>query len=119
MLIRAQRAHNFTLYIAVLQALMKYIFILDHQNYARWLSIHVKELLELEQTHPALFEEFFQRGRFVVTKSQRLHSCIAIDQALEQFNKLLKSSTGGLDPSSQNQKMTVVIAVASNDTDET
>ena len=32
MLIRAQRAHNFTLYKAVLQALMKYIFILDHQK---------------------------------------------------------------------------------------
>ena len=76
---------------------MKYIFILDHHNYARWLSVHLKELLELEQTRPALFKEFFYHGRFVVKKTRRPHSSIAIDQVHVQMNEMLKNSTGGRD----------------------
>ena len=97
MFMRAQRQHNFLLYVAVLRLIMKYVFIWDHTNYARWLSVHLKELLEMEQSHPQLFTEFFDRGHFVVTKTGRPHSCIAIDQAHAQLNRILKSATGGLD----------------------
>ena len=39
----------------------------------------------------------FLKGKFVVTKSERLHSSIAVDQAHEQHNAIIKSTSGGME----------------------
>ena len=36
------------------------VFVLDHTNYARWLPIHVIDMVELAVKHPALYEEYLK-----------------------------------------------------------
>lgn len=38
---RAQRQHNFNLYVEALEDLVPLFFALDHVNYARWTPIHI------------------------------------------------------------------------------
>ena len=58
-------------------------------NYARWLPVHIRNMVSLEKEIPSLAAEF-QSGHFVVQKSHRAFSSIAIDQAHEQNNKSSK-----------------------------
>ena len=81
--VRSVRERNFNLYVRVLNSPMKYIFALNHYNYARWLSLHVDDLLKLEYTCPDVYKEFCN-GHFVISKTENPFSSIAIDQAHEQ-----------------------------------
>ena len=49
-------------------------------------------MVSLEQTHPEVFKEF-QLGKFVVHKTHREFSGLAIDQAHEQANAVIKGWT--------------------------
>jgi hypothetical protein len=71
LLIRAFREANFTLYCEALSALIPYFCANKDMNYARWIPIHLKYMLTLEQKHPLLASEF-QKGTFVVHKSSRV-----------------------------------------------
>ena len=46
--VRAERETNFLLHVHVLNLSMKYIFAINHYNYARWLSVHVDNLTRLD-----------------------------------------------------------------------
>ena len=43
--VRSIREVNFLLYVRILRNLLKCFFALDHTNYARWLTIHVFDLI--------------------------------------------------------------------------
>ena len=77
---------------------MCYVFALDHVHYARWLSIYLRELVELKNL-PSVYEEFC-RGGFVVkqnkTKHKRTFSSIAFDHAHEQCNAIIKGDGGAI-----------------------
>ena len=94
-LIRSVRTGDFKLYIQSLSQLLPWFFALDHANYARWLSVHVRDLTMLEKTHPGIFEEFWAGG-FVARKTKRSFSAIALDQAHEQCNALVKGEGGAV-----------------------
>ena len=49
MFIRSERESDFPLYVQVLKSAMKYIFAFNHYNYARWLTVHVDDLMKLEK----------------------------------------------------------------------
>ena len=72
---------------------MKYIFSLNHYNYARWLSAHVNDLMRLPITNQRLYEEFLA-GNFVFQKSNNSFSAMALDQAHEQNNAVIKGAGG-------------------------
>ena len=93
--VRAERTADFSLYMKVLPKLAPWFFALDHTNYARWLPVHIKDLLALEENNPALYKEF-QAGHFVARKSCNSFSAIALDHAHEQMNGLLKNEGGKL-----------------------
>ena len=59
------REGNFKLFVKILISLVKCFFIFDHYNYARWLSVHIQDLLSLPITRPQLYQDF-ERGNFVV-----------------------------------------------------
>ena len=40
--VKAHRENNFDLYVEILEALVPWFFALDHVNYARWVSFHIK-----------------------------------------------------------------------------
>jgi hypothetical protein len=93
--IHSVREGNFQLYIEVITKFMPWFFALDHTNYARWLSVHVRDMTTLHDRHPAMAEEF-DSGNFVVHKSRRAFSAIASDQAHEQNNGKVKGEGGAV-----------------------
>ena len=91
--IRALRESNFELYVVSLKSLMKWFFALDHYNYARWQSVHLFDLLSLENSLPDIYQNF-KDGYFSFQKPNREFSSIALDQLHEQNNAVLKSVAG-------------------------
>ncbi|KAK3910810.1 putative 1-aminocyclopropane-1-carboxylate oxidase [Frankliniella fusca] len=91
--VRAERTANFQLYIESLSMMAPWFFALDHTNYARWLPIHIKDLVMLKESNPNLHREF-QKGHFVARKTCNLFSALALDQAHEQVNAQLKGDGG-------------------------
>ena len=75
---------------------VRVLFVLDHTNYARWLPIHVRDMIELAVKHPAVHAEYL-KGNLTVQKSCRKFSLIAKDQSHEQTNKLLQGNGGASD----------------------
>lgn len=92
-MVRALRTANFTLFNCALSKIVPYLFALDHTNYSRYLPIHIRDNLNLETLHPSLWEKFME-GYFVVDKTGRRFSRIALDQAHEQLNAVMKGSGG-------------------------
>ncbi|KAJ8406047.1 hypothetical protein AAFF_G00309350 [Aldrovandia affinis] len=95
LLIRSFREANFFLYCQSLAELIPYFFANNNVNYARWLTIHYRDMVTLEQKHPQLAQEF-QSGNFVVHKSSRQFSAMAIDQAHEQANAVIEADGGAI-----------------------
>ena len=84
--IRSQRSKNFALYVRTLEELVFLYFSLNHQNYARWLSVHLHDLKTLPES---IFNEFCG-GNFVTSKTQNRFSAMPYDQRHEQNNKEAK-----------------------------
>lgn len=95
LLVRAFREANFSLYCHSLAELIPYFFSNKNMNYVRWLPIHLRDMLTLKEKHPHLAQEF-ESGKFVVHKSSREFSAMAIDQAHEQANAVIKGDVGAI-----------------------
>ena len=91
--IRSLREGNFPLYVQVCDELCPWFHVMDHTNYARWLPVHVRDMVQLSEKHPCVHAEFL-RGNFVVQKSPHKFSLIAKDQSHEQCNKSLQAHGG-------------------------
>ena len=57
------------------------------------MSVHVRDMSSLNTTHPDVAQEF-HNGKFVLAKSQRKFSLIAIDHGHEQNNGVMKDEGG-------------------------
>ena len=73
--IRYFREGKHPLYIALLCKLIRWYFVLDHYNYARWLSVHIYDLLALPQNLPQL-HQFFMDGCLTFQKTDRQFSLL-------------------------------------------
>ncbi len=93
--VRALREGDFNLYIDALTNIVPWFFALDHIHYARWLPVHIRDMVALRDIHPTAFSEFVN-GKFVVKKTTRRFSAISIDQAHEQNNALVKGDGGAV-----------------------
>lgn len=91
--VRSIRLADFSLYKLAIQDLLPWFFALDHIHYARWLSVHLYDMLDLSETNPNVYEHF-SRGKFVITKTKKRFSSIGIDHAHEQNNKCVKGDGG-------------------------
>ena len=92
-LIHSFRTSDFLKYIQSLSALIPWMFALDHTHYARWLSVHIRDMHRLQKDHPEVFREFCS-GAFVVQKTKRKFSTMALDQVHEQCNATVKGDGG-------------------------
>ena len=92
-LVRAERERNFSLYVEVLEQLVHLFFALDHVNYARWTPIHIRDMKCLPDS---LKREFDDQGHWVLSKTGKPFSAIAIDQVHEQENKTVKAAGGAV-----------------------
>ncbi|KAG0723068.1 hypothetical protein GWK47_043326 [Chionoecetes opilio] len=93
--VRAIREADFLLYIEPLSKIVPWFFALDHTHYSRWVPIHLRDMVSLKQLHPDVYAEFL-KGNFVVKKSKRAFSAVAIDQAHEQNNASVKGEGGAV-----------------------
>lgn len=87
--VRSLRESNFTLYLDALAELAPWLFALDHTNYARWLPVHLRDMIGLPEKHPDVVVRF-NAGHFTAKKTTRAFSAIALDQAHEQNNACVK-----------------------------
>lgn len=81
--VRAHREQDFPLCVESLKALVPWFFALDHQNYARWIPVHIRDM---ESLPTSIHKEFEEHGHWVTP----------IDQAHEQNNDLVKGSGGAV-----------------------
>ena len=113
--IRSLRESNFNLYRQALCQLIPYMYANNNVNYARWLPIHLIDMMTLEERHPQIAEAF-HAGKFVVHKSDRDFSAMAMDQAHEQANAIIKGDGGAVgiteDPSALRRWMVAGPAVS-------
>lgn len=56
--VRSVREGDFELYKNSMHLMCPWYFALNHQNYARWLPIHVKDMQELQEKAPGVYREF-------------------------------------------------------------
>uniref|UniRef100_UPI00358F24FE uncharacterized protein n=1 Tax=Myxine glutinosa TaxID=7769 RepID=UPI00358F24FE len=100
MFIRSHRERKFKLMVATLQNLVLLFFALDHQNYARWVPVFIRDLESL----PSSIQEEFEAGHWAISRSNHRYSSIPIDQAHEQANKRVKG-VGGVIGITENPEM--------------
>jgi len=93
--VRSLRTADFPLYIDCLIKLAPWFFALDHINYAQWVPVHVRDMINLSDVHPQIASEFIS-GNFTVHKTGRVFSSMAIDQGHEQNNSIIKSDGGAI-----------------------
>lgn len=93
--VRSIRTSNFDLYLRALKSMAPWFFAIDHTNYARWISVHIRGMELLPNIAPEVYHAFCS-GKFTVKKSNSRFSSIALDQSHEQENKLVKSTGGAV-----------------------
>ena len=91
--IRANGEGNWPLHLDSFSAMLPWMTIYDHTNYARWGVIYLSEMKSLKKAQPLVYEEFM-KGNFVVKRSAGNFNQIPIDQATEWQNKMCKISNG-------------------------
>ncbi|KAJ8396338.1 hypothetical protein AAFF_G00019150 [Aldrovandia affinis] len=93
--VRSVREENFLLYTDALSKLVPWFFALGHTNYARWIPVHLRDMVTLVTKHPSVYAQFLA-GNFTVKKTTHAFSAIALDQAHEQNNALVKGDGGAV-----------------------
>ena len=71
------------------------MFALDHIHYSRWLPVHIRDMMSLSEKHPEVLAKF-HAGKFVIHKTSKKFSAMAIDQCHEQNNATFKESGGAI-----------------------
>ncbi|GFO06381.1 hypothetical protein PoB_003288600 [Plakobranchus ocellatus] len=99
----ATRTNNLDLHIFCLQKLCPLLFSLNHQNYAKYLSVYYIMLINLPQQS----KDLLQANRFSVSRSDTPASRTAADMTIEQtINKHAKTSGGIVRLAEANQHIT-------------
>src|SRR6218665_3895328 len=92
--VRSFRESNFGLYLDAMISLIPWFFALDRTNYARWLSVHIRDMVDLPNANIREVFNHFNLGKFTVKKTSSKFSGISIDQAHEQLNAVVKGDGG-------------------------
>ena len=78
------------MYLDALTDIVPWFFALDHILYARWILVHLRDMAELSQQHPEIYDEF-KAGHFTVQKTKSPFSPILLGQVDEQNNARVKA----------------------------
>ena len=91
--IRANREGNWNLHLQSFANMLPWMTVYDHTNYARWGTIYLAEMKNLETSQPIIHQEFMN-GNFVVRRGKGRFNQVPIDQATEWQNRICKISNG-------------------------
>lgn len=93
-LMKALKENYFNLYKKTLKSMIPVFFIMNHQNYARYLTAYVASLDHIDNSHPEA-SRHLKNCALSVTRSLYAASGTAVDQTIEQtINKHAKSEGG-------------------------
>ena len=87
------REGNLNLYVSSLKQVVKWYYACDHYHYARWVTFHLYDLVNLQTTLPYLCK-CFSDGCFAFQKSNKTFSLMRIEQTHEQNNAVIKGMSG-------------------------
>ena len=87
--VRAEREGNWELHLEAFQQMLPLMAAYDHTNYTRWGIVYLADMKNLQQTAPAVYNEFTS-GNFGVKRTEGAFNQLLTDQALEHINKLCK-----------------------------
>ena len=90
MFIRTHREKKLDIMVSTLQELVLLFFSLDHQNYAWWIPIFLRNLQGL----PPSIHKKFKKRRWKIIQSNGPFSSSPIEQSNEQVNKRVKGVGG-------------------------
>ncbi|KAK4885392.1 hypothetical protein RN001_001663 [Aquatica leii] len=91
--IYSERTGQWDLHLQSFRKMLPWFFTYDHNNYARWGSVYLCDMLDLENKAPIVYQEFCD-GIFVVKRLNGGFNRISVDQALEHVNKTSKDAGG-------------------------
>ena len=77
--------------LTTLRMLVPLFFSLDHQNYARWVPIFIRDMERLPTTNT---QKKFDKSHWTINRSSRRFSSLPVDYAHEQANKRVKGVGG-------------------------
>ena len=101
-LLRATKTNDLDLHITSLEKMCPIFFSMDQQNYARYLTVYIILLLNLDVSHPGAKDLLKEKG-FSVCRSTVPASRVAVDITIEQTINRQAKSRGGIIGFSQNQ----------------
>ena len=90
--VRSVREGNFSLYVSSLKQVVKWYYACDYYHYARYVTVHLYDLVNLPTTSPYLYK-CFSDGYFAFQKSNRF-SLMGVDQAHEPNNAVIMGMGG-------------------------
>ena len=91
--LRAQRSGNWELTLSACTDFCPWFFAFGHTNYTRWMPVFLNEMKGLPINHPSIHQAFIE-GKFVVQRSNKKFSLMALDQSQEHCIKFLKRDGG-------------------------
>ena len=91
--VRGQRAGDWPLTLNACYNLCPWFFAFGHTNYARWMSVFLKDMACLHEAHPNVHKAIMD-GKFVVQRGNKKFSLMSVDQSQEHSIKLLKDTAG-------------------------
>ena len=87
--VRATQESNWVLHLSSLDKFVKYFFVHDLHNYARYSPVYLADMFDLQTSDPTTWQ-FLADGYFSVNKTATAFSAIGADHALEQENRGMK-----------------------------
>jgi len=100
--IKAQRTGNWLMHVEAFAAMLPWMAVYDHLNYARWGPVYLADMKTLDLTAPEVHKECLD-GNFVVKRSNSYFNEVPADQATEWMNKVCKTAGGIIGITRQDQ----------------
>ena len=94
--LRASRTGNWYLHMLCVRRMLSWMVAYDRPNYTRYGSLYWCQMLQLEGSHPEVYEQFLE-GEFCVQRcSTSAFSQVPVDQAIEQTVNRHTKTKGGI-----------------------
>ena len=91
--VRSIREANFSLYVSSLKQVVKWCYACDYYHYARWVAVHLYDLVNLPTTSYIILPlHMFFRWLFCFSKVKQKISLMGIDQVHEQNTAVIKGT---------------------------
>ena len=91
----ATRTGDWILYIESIRSFLPWAFAYDRQNFARYLTLHLMEMVNLEENHRCIYDDFMKSNFSVQMSDYNTFGRLEADKVIETtINKDTKTPGG-------------------------